>query len=361
MNAERLPGRAAPRPPRLAVVAPCYDEEAGLEEFHRRVSRVCADAVGPDGYEIVLVNDGSRDGTWGAMLRLAASDPRHVVAINLARNYGHQIALTAGLRLCRASEHVLIIDADLQDPPELLPEMLRLMREEAAEIVFGQRRQRQGETRFKTWTAAAFYRLLRRLVDIDIPRDTGDFRLMTRRALDVLNAMPEQFRFIRGMVSWMGFRQVPLLYDRHARFAGETGYPLAKMVRFALDAITGFSTVPLRIASYLGIGMAFLGVALVVYTLGSWIAGSAIAGWTSLTTIVLLIGSSQLLVLGVMGEYLGRLYMEAKRRPLFVVDSVVGGPSAETRAAWTVAPEPASAGRPDAAPATARTDLRTPA
>jgi polyisoprenyl-phosphate glycosyltransferase len=360
MKVEARSSRAVPAAPRLSVVAPCYDEEAGLPEFHRRVARACVEAVGSDGYEIVLINDGSRDGTWEAMRRLAAADPQHVVAINMARNYGHQVALTAGLRLCRASKYVLIIDADLQDPPELLPEMLRRRREERAEVVYGQRRQRQGETRFKTWTAAAFYRLLRRLVDIDIPRDTGDFRLMTRRSLDVLNSMPEQFRFIRGMVSWMGFRQVPLLYERHARFAGETGYPLAKMIRFALDAITGFSTVPLRVASYLGLVMGLLSAVLVVYTIGSWLAGSAIAGWTSLTTIVLLIGSSQLLVLGVIGEYLGRLYMEAKRRPLYVIDSVVGGPAAEPRAsAWTVAAQaPASTvARPEAA----RADARTPA
>jgi polyisoprenyl-phosphate glycosyltransferase len=329
MNAERLSPRGAPAPPRLSVVAPCYNEAAGLDEFHRRVSRACVEAVGPGGYEIVLVNDGSRDGTWEAMLRLGAADPRHVVAINMARNYGHQIALTAGLRLCRAAELVLIIDADLQDPPELLPEMLQRMQEAESDVVYGQRRRREGETRFKTWTAAAFYRVLRRLVDIEIPPDTGDFRLMTRRALDVLNAMPEQFRFIRGMVSWMGFRQVPLLYDRRPRFAGETGYPLSKMIRFALDAITGFSVVPLRLASYLGLGMGLLSAVLVVYTIGSWIAGSAIVGWTSLTTIVLLIGSGQLLVLGVLGEYLGRLYMESKRRPLFVIDSVVGGPAGE--------------------------------
>ncbi len=307
-------------PPHLSVVAPCFNEEEGLPEFCRRVAAACAAAVGTS-FEIVLVNDGSRDGTWGVMRNLAANHP-NIAAINLSRNYGHQIALTAGLQACRG-ERILIIDADLQDPPELLPQMMAAM-DEGAEIVYGQRRKRDGETLFKSWTAALFYRLLRGLVDIDIPLDTGDFRLMSRRALDILNGMPEQFRFIRGMVSWIGLKQVPLVYDRGPRFAGATGYPLAKMVRFAFDAITGFSIMPLRIASYLGIAMGILSFGMIGYTILSWMLGSAIAGWTSLTTIVLVIGSTQLLVLGMFGEYLGRMYIETKRRPLFVIESVAG-------------------------------------
>ena len=304
---------------RLSVVAPCFNEEAGLVEFHRRVTAACVMAVGLS-YEIVLVNDGSRDGTWALMRRLAAQD-RHIVAINLSRNYGHQIALTAGLHSCQG-DRVLIIDADLQDPPELLPEMMAAM-DEGADVVYGQRRRRHGDTLFKTWTAALFYRLLRRLVEVEIPLDTGDFRLISRRALKVLNSMPEQFRFIRGMVSWMGLRQVPLAYDREARFAGKTGYSFAKMIRFAFDAVTGFSIVPLRLASYLGLGMGAAGLAMLCYTIGGWIFGSTVAGWTSLATMVLVIGSTQLLVLGMFGEYIGRLYLETKRRPLYIVDSVV--------------------------------------
>jgi polyisoprenyl-phosphate glycosyltransferase len=310
---------AARAPVRLSIVAPCFNEAAGLVEFHRRVTAAAVLAAGLS-YEIVLVNDGSRDATWDVMMDLAADDPR-LVAVNLSRNYGHQIALTAGLQACRG-DRVLIIDADLQDPPELLPHMMAMM-DDGAEVVYGQRRAREGETRFKTWTAALFYRLLRRLVDIDMPLDTGDFRLVTRRACDVLNSMPEQFRFVRGMMSWMGFVQVPIVYDRDPRFAGATGYSLAKMVRFALDAITGFSTVPLRLASYMGLGMAALSLAMIAYTILGWASGAAVAGWTSLTAIVLIIGSTQLLVLGMFGEYLGRLYMEAKRRPLYVVESVV--------------------------------------
>ncbi len=318
-SADGRPAQA--RAPALSVVAPCYNEATGLPELHRRLTASCLEAAGTD-FEIVLVNDGSLDETWPVMQQLAEHDPR-LVAINLSRNHGHQLALTAGLSFARG-QRILIIDADLQDPPELLPQMMALL--DHADVVYGQRRQRDGETRFKKITATLFYRLLRRLTDIDIPTDAGDFRLMTRRALDVLNAMPEQHRFIRGMVSWIGLRQVPLLYDREARFAGATSYPLLKMVRFAIDAITGFSMVPLRIASILGLTMAVVSMIMLGYTLGSWLLGRAVEGWTSLSTIILLVSSVQLLVLGVFGEYLGRLYMQSKQRPLFIVESVYTGP-----------------------------------
>jgi polyisoprenyl-phosphate glycosyltransferase len=304
---------------RLSVVAPCFNEAEGLAELHRRVSAVCQEVAGED-YEIVLVNDGSRDDTWKMMALLAVRDP-HVVAINLTRNYGHQVALTAGLDHCRG-RRILIIDADLQDPPELLPQMLSLMNE-GADVVYGQRRSRSGESRFKTAATLLYYRLLKRLVDIDIPLDTGDFRLISRRVLELLEAMPEQTRFIRGMVSWMGLRQVPLIYDRDQRFAGETGYPLRKLITLALDGITGFSVVPLRIASYFGLVTGICGLGMLAYTLGGWLFAKAPEGWASTTTIILVIGSAQLLVLGIVGEYLGRLYMESKRRPLYLVDTVV--------------------------------------
>ncbi len=303
---------------RLSIVVPCFNEQDSLPEFHRRMSAAVR-ATG-EAYEIVFVDDGSSDRTWEVLRALSATDPT-VVAIKLSRNHGHQLALTAGLTQCRG-ERVLVIDADLQDPPELLGAMLAML-DAGADVVYGQRRSRAGETRFKTATAAVFYRLLRRLVEIDIPLDAGDFRLMSRRALDVLNAMPEHHRFIRGMVSWIGLRQVPILYDRDARYAGETKYPLRKMIRFALDAITGFSVAPLRLASVLGGVAAALSLLLMIYTLGSWLLGHTTPGWTSLSSIVLLIGSVQLMVLGIIGEYLGRLYIEAKRRPLFVIETVV--------------------------------------
>jgi glycosyltransferase involved in cell wall biosynthesis len=252
---------------------------------------------------------------------IARGDPR-VVAIKLSRNFGHQLALTAGLHCC-SGRQVLIIDADLQDPPELLPEMTSLMDETKADVVYGQRRLRVGETHFKTISAAHFYRLLHRLTDVPIPQDTGDFRLMSRRAVEVLNKMPEHYRFIRGMVTWIGLKQIPFVYDRSARYAGETKYPLSKMVRFAIDAITGFSIVPLRAASFLGVSIGVIGLLLLTYTLGSWLFGQVVEGWTSLTSIFLIISSAQLLVLGCFGEYLGRLYMESKRRPLFIIDETI--------------------------------------
>ena len=307
--------------PRLSVVAPCYNEQDSLDEFHRRVTAACAPVVADD-YEIVLVNDGSRDGTWARMLSLSQTDP-HVVAVNLSRNHGHQLALSAGLTVCRG-ERILIIDADLQDPPELLEPMMAKL-DEGCDVVYGQRVERHGETRFKRWSATAFYRLLRQLGEVEIPMDTGDFRLMSRRALEVLLAMPERYRFIRGMVTWIGLQQEPLPYERAGRFAGSTGYPLGKMIRFALDAITGFSILPLRAASYLGVLAGCVGLLLLVYVLGSWMLGEIVQGWTSLMVVVLLLGSAQLFVIGLLGEYLGRLYMEAKRRPLFVIENVVRG------------------------------------
>ena len=305
--------------PRLSIVAPAYNEEACLEAFLQRAS-AAARAVAGEDYEIIIVDDGSRDATYATARRLAASDP-HVVAVRLSRNFGHQLALCAGLKLCRGA-HILIIDADLQDPPELASEMFRVMAEEKADVVYGQRRSRAGETAFKRGSATAFYRGLRRLADIDIPADTGDFRLITRRVCDILNAMPERYRFTRGLVSWVGFRQVAVPYDREARFAGTTGYPLKKMIRFAVDAITSFSILPLRIASYTGLVASILSLLAILYTLVAWFGGYAVAGWTSLLSAIFLIGGIQLFVLGIIGEYLGRLYLETKHRPLFIIDEV---------------------------------------
>lgn len=305
----------------LSIVVPCYNEEACLDELYRRLTLAANTAVAGD-YEIVLVNDGSKDATWAGMERLAGRDHR-VVAINLSRNHGHQLALTAGLDLCRG-DYILIIDADLQDPPELLGDMLATMDREEADIVYAVRRQRAGETFSKKLSAAIFYRLLARLTDIAIPLDTGDFRLMSRRALDTFLSMPEQARFIRGMVAWIGFRQVPLPYDRAERHAGETHYPFAKMLRLAFDAVTGFSTAPLRLASQLGLALTGFSLLIAVYIGIAWISGHTVAGWTSLMLVVIGLGAAQMFVLGLLGEYVGRLYVEAKRRPLYIVADVVG-------------------------------------
>jgi dolichol-phosphate mannosyltransferase len=302
------------------VVAPCFNEEGVLPEFLARVAKVL-DGFG-GGSEIVVVDDGSRDGTWRAMTEASARDPR-IVAVRLMRNHGHQLALTAGLSICRG-ERVLIIDADLQDPPELLPDMMALM-DTGADVVYGQRRARAGESLFKRVTAAAFYRLIGRMTDVEIPLDAGDFRLVTRRVLDMLLAMPERHRFIRGMVAWIGGRQVPIAYDRAPRAAGESKYPLSKMIRFAADAVTAFSVVPLMASMTIGWIMAAVGFAFFVYSIVGWLMHSTLPGWTSLMAAIGLLGGMQFLMLGVIGAYLGRLYDQSKGRPLFLIRDIVGG------------------------------------
>ncbi|MGU3317290.1 glycosyltransferase family 2 protein [Sphingomonas sp. M6A6_1c] len=307
--------------PALSVVIPCYNEAACLELLHARVAAAARAAVGDD-HEIVLINDGSRDDSWAVMQRLSEQDPR-LVAINLSRNHGHQLALTAGLDLC-SGEQILIIDADLQDPPELLTDMRATMTAEGADVVYAVRRKREGETIFKKATAAAFYRVLDRVTDTPIPLDTGDFRLMSRRALDALLSLPEQARFIRGMVAWVGFRQVPFPYDRAERHAGETNYPLGKMVRLAFDAVTGFSTAPLRFASHASVILAGASLLLLFYILWGFFEGSPVQGWTSTMLVVTILSAAQMFVLGMIGEYLGRLYIESKRRPLYLVADIAG-------------------------------------
>ncbi len=303
---------------RLSVVVPCYNEADGLALFHARVSAACQNTVGQD-YELIFVNDGSTDGTL-SLLRALWSQDNHCVVVDLARNHGHQSALTAGLAQARG-ELILILDADLQDPPELLPEMLRLL-EKGADVVYGQRRSRAGEPWAKERAAHYFYRLLGWLADTPIPLDTGDFRLLRRHVLETLCQMPEYHRFIRGMVAWIGFTQVPLPYDRAPRAAGNTHYNLTSMVRFAGDAITGFSIKPLRLAllaAALGLGIALL---LILYALYSFFISGVVPGWTSLLLIFLLFSTLQLFCLGVMGEYIGRIYMQSKARPLFIVRAI---------------------------------------
>jgi len=307
--------------PAISVVAPCFNEQEVLPKFLRRVGEVL-DGIGGSS-EIVLVDDGSRDGTWQAMTEAAAKSPR-VVGVRLMRNHGHQLALTAGLTVCRG-ERVLIIDSDLQDPPELLPDMMALM-DQGADVVYGQRRQRDGESLFKRLSAAAFYRLIGRLTDVAIPTDAGDFRLVNRRVLDLLLGMPERHRFLRGMIAWIGGKQVPLLYDRQARAAGHSKYPLAKMVRFAADAITAFSVVPLMASMTIGWIMAAIGFAFFIYSIVGWLLDANLPGWTSLMAAVGLLGGMQFLMLGIIGAYLGRLYDQSKGRPLFMIRDIVGGP-----------------------------------
>lgn len=317
-------GSFAPVGPLLSAVVPCYNEAAGVGELHRRLGAACQKALErrPGEYEIILVNDGSRDKTWEAIRKAADGDP-HIMAVNLSRNHGHQLALTAGLSVCRG-KRILIIDADLQDPPELLETMMQMM-DKGIDVIYGQRRRRAGETLFKRATAAAFYRIVAKLTETRIPHDTGDFRLMSRRALDVLLTMRERYRFIRGMVSWIGFRQEPLLYDRDARFAGETSYPFHKMYAFAVDAITSFSIKPLIFAGVVGVSTGVMALLILVYAFVGWGFGRAISGWTSTIGVITLLGSAQLVVLGIIGEYVGRLYEQSKGRPLFIIEEVYRG------------------------------------
>lgn len=329
-------------PPALSVVVPCYNEQEVLAVLHARVT-AAARQVTAD-YEVVLVNDGSSDATWPLMEGLAAADPR-VVLVNLSRNHGHQLALSAGLAVCRGGR-VLVLDADLQDPPELLADMWRMM-DGGADVVYGQRARRVGESAFRRGVSAAFYRLIERLADPPIPRDTGDFRLVSRRALDVYLAMPERHRFVRGMIAWVGFRQEPIRYERPPRLAGHTHYSYLKLTRMAMDAVTSFSVKPLALASIVGLLSGLLALALLAFSLVAWVRGVQVPGWTSLMAGLAFFSSIQLFVLGIVGEYVGRLYEQSKGRPLFVIERVVragGGAMAESPGSGPLPPVPGGEG-----------------
>lgn len=310
----------------ISVVAPIHNEAEAIPELHRRLTSVLTEL---GAYEIVLVDDGSTDRSWEHMLAIAPSDP-HLRLVRLSRNFGHQAALTAGLEAARG-DAVVLIDADLQDPPELIPLLVAKWRE-GFDVVYGLRTRREGETLFKRSTASVFYRLLRGMTRIEIPADAGDFRLLSRRAVDALARMPERARFLRGMTSWLGFPQAGVQYERDARYAGKTKYPTRRMISFALDAVTSFSTTPIRIVT----GLGFVLVAFCAVVLGWTVyikvfTNTAVAGWTSLLIVVLLLGGMQLVSLGIIGQYVGRIFEEAKQRPLFVVGETVEGGTAVTR------------------------------
>ena len=311
----------------ISVIVPCYNEELVLEATYQRLSTVLA-AVPETRYELIFVNDGSRDATHEILAQLQLQDS-HVRVLRLSRNFGHQVAVTAGLEQA-TGDAVVIIDADLQDPPELIPELVARW-QEGNHVVYGIRTDRDGESKFKLWTAKVFYRLINRLSDTKMPLDAGDFRLLDRKVVDVLSAMPERARYLRGMVSWAGYRQVSVPYERAARHAGETKYPLRKMIRFAMDGITSFSLVPLKIAIWTGfiaIWIAVLGI--VVAILDRLFEKGLTRGWASLFVAILFMGGIQLVSLGIIGEYLGRIYTEVKRRPLYAVQERLGFGNAET-------------------------------
>ena len=313
----------------VSVVAPVLNERDSVGELHRRLT----DVLRPLGaYEIVIVDDGSTDGTWELLQTLAASDFR-LRALRLSRNFGHQVAMTAGLDAARG-DAVVLMDGDLQDPPEVIPELVARWRE-GYEVVYAVRSARPGETRFKLWTARLFYKLIGRMSPVPMPPEAGDFRLLARPAADALRSMPEQARFLRGMSSWIGFRQTGVGYERDARHAGETKYPTRKMVRFAIDAVTSFSTTPLKLVGGVGFTLVVFFVGYLGYTIyRRFFTDATVPGWTTVIVLLLLIGGAQLIALGVIGQYIARIYDESKRRPLYVVSEVVGG-------------DPASAEEPD--------------
>lgn len=299
---------------KLSIVVPCFNEEAALPHLAARLDR--ATAEWRTSREILLVDDGSSDATWDAIQK-AAAEVEGLRGIRLSANRGHQAALTAGLTAAKG-ERIFMLDADLQDPPELISEMMAMM-DRGYDVVYGKRKKRKGETLFKKATAWGFYRVLNMLSDIEIPNDTGDFRMVSRRALDAVLAMPERARFVRGMFSWVGFRQIGLEYVRDERIAGDTKYPFRKMLQFGLDAVTSFSTRPLRWATRLSFLSLIATAVMLAYVGGSLIFYQTAPGWASVLLAVSFFSSVQLLTLGIIGEYLGRLYMEAKGRPLYTV------------------------------------------
>jgi len=305
----------------LSIVVPCYNEEAILPQLHSRLVHVLEETSGVD-FEIIYTDDGSQDHTPDVLRQLQTSDER-VRVVSLSRNFGHQMAVSAGLEHA-IGDAVVIIDADLQDPPEVIPEMLARWRD-GYQVVYGLRAGRAGETTFKLWTAKAFYRLLNLLSEIEIPLDVGDFRLLDRKVVDVLLSMPERDRFLRGMISWIGFKQLAVIYDRAPRAAGKSKYPLMKMLRFAIDSVISFSFVPLRLAIWVGFGAITASFAGIVYALIIRIyTRDWVRGWASIFTAVLFLGGIQLITLGIVGEYVGRIYAEVKLRPLYVVRERLG-------------------------------------
>ncbi len=306
--------------PELSIVIPVFNEEVNIVPMYERLLAALSEHV--VGLDILYVDDGSADGSWEKICELADRDAR-VRGMRFARNFGHQAALTAGVDAAQGRA-VVIIDGDMQDPPEVIPEMVDRWRE-GFEVVYGQRKKRDGETWFKLATASAFYRILRRITNVDIPVDTGDFRLMGPRAVAAFRAMPERNRFIRGLVSWIGFPQTAVMYQRQARQAGKTKFPVRKMTRFALDGITSFSFFPLRLATWTGFAVSIFAFLYIAVVLVLKATGVSWLGYTSLMASILFLGGVQLLMIGIMGEYLARIFDEVKRRPLYLVGDRTDG------------------------------------
>ena len=315
----------------ISVVVPVFNESAGIRAFHERASKALA-ALPGSSYELIYVDDGSADDSWAQLAGFAASDS-HIRVVKLSRNFGHQIAITAGLDRARG-DCAVVIDADLQDPPEVIARMVEKWRS-GFDVVYGVRSKRRGESALKLLTASAFYRVLDRITGISIPLDAGDFRLMSRRALDQLNQLREKDRFVRGLVSWIGFPQAGVEYERDERVAGETKYPLRKMMKFAFDGITAFSTAPLKLASWLGYATSLLAFLYLASVFVQRAMGATVEGWATIMVALLFLGGVQLICLGIMGEYVGRVFTELKPRPIYIVETVIGENAAGSGTAGT--------------------------
>ena len=339
--------------PELSLVIPIYNEEEVLPQLGERladlVKRLAVDC------EVVFVDDGSKDGSLEQLRALAAREPRYRV-VSFSRNFGHQRAVTCGMDLARGKA-VVVMDADLQDPPEVVVEMVQKWRE-GYDVVYGRRRSRAGESWFKLFTAKIFYRLFASMIPIEVPLDTGDFRLMSRRVVQTLRGLRETHRFVRGLVAWVGFKQIAVEYDRAPRAAGETKYPFRKMLGFAFDGIASFSIVPLRLASYVGLLVGVFGVGVMIWALTTWALGHTVQGWTTITILISFLFSVQLVIIGVLGEYVGKIYEQVKRRPLYVVGERIN--FGKKRAQTSVAPMSAPASAREV-PESLRTALGMPA
>ncbi len=310
----------------LSLVVPVYNEAQVIGVFYGRAAAALA-AIDRLDYELIFIDDGSRDGSYDTLCGFAAANPR-VRVLKFSRNFGHQIAITAGIDHARG-DCIVIIDSDLQDPPEVIASMVEQWRA-GFDVVYGVRSEREGETAVKLMTASFFYRLMGRLSNIQIPANVGDFRLMSRRVVDQLKLLREKDRFVRGLVSWVGFRQTGVLYHRDPRYAGETKYPMRKMLKFAFDGITSFSTAPLKLATWLGYVAAVLAVLYLLSVFVQKLMGYTVEGWATIMVAMLFMGSVQLICIGILGEYLGRIFNEVKPRPMYVIEELVEAASADT-------------------------------
>lgn len=306
---------------RVSVIIPCYNEEEVIEKTYEEVKNVMISNRYE--YEIVFVNDGSKDRTLDILREISQKD-ENVVVVSFSRNFGHQPAVSAGIKHC-SGDVAIIIDADLQDPPQLIPEMIKIHLEQGANVVYGVRKERKGESFFKKFTAKMFYRLLNILSDVKFPLDTGDFRLIDKKVIEEFKKLKERDKYIRGLISWMGFKQVPIYYDRNPRFAGETKYPLRKMIKFALTGIFYFSDKPLKMVTTLGFLTTIIGLGLILYVIIQKLVNPSqvISGWASTMITIIFLGGIQLITLGVIGKYIGNIFDEVKERPEYIVEEVI--------------------------------------